>query len=104
MDFDALRPFNKTLLIQMHPVAEQIGSIYLPSSTKNGSNMRTAMVLAVGTGAESEHGHTIRPRSCVGNTVLLYDFTGTDIVDGDRVLRLVNEDDLLGVIGGSNDR
>ncbi len=93
-----IKPLGNRVLLQRVEEDEQIkGGIYIPDAAKE--KPQEAQVVALGTGKKNDDGssHTFAVK--VGDTVLTSKYGGTEVKVGDEVYILVDEDDILGIIG-----
>lgn len=90
-------PMNKHLLVSLDAEEEKIGALYVPKSAKS-AELRTGIVLATGRGQRLQSGAIDEPQAAIGDRVLLHSFSGTDIEVDDIAYRLINEDDVLGIL------
>lgn len=96
-----LKPLSNRVLIE--PVEEEKmtkGGIVLPDSADKKKQSRGA-VIAIGPGKLNEAGARVPVSVAVGQTVLFKEPWGEEnkIEDGDKKYFLVEEDDILAVIG-----
>ncbi|MHC4994133.1 MAG: co-chaperone GroES [Planctomycetota bacterium] len=91
-------PLGDKILVQRNEAATQTDSgIFLPESATE--KPQEAKVIAVGEGKVSDSGTRVAPNVKKGDTVLLSKWGGTEIkVDGNEML-IVNEDDILAIVG-----
>lgn len=91
-------PLGDKILVQRNEAATQTDSgIFLPESATE--KPQEAKVVAVGAGKVSDSGTRVAPNVKKGDTVLLSKWGGTEIkVDGNELL-IVNEDDILAIVG-----
>jgi len=95
-----IRPLGMRVLVKRIEDEEQKseGGIFLPDSAKE--KPQDAEIIAVGTGGKDEAGKDIEFTVKVGDKVLISKYGGTDVkINGEECL-ILNEMDILGIIGG----
>ena len=94
----SIKPLGQRVLVKRLDAEEvSAGGIVLPDTAQE--KPQEAAVGALGTGGKDEHGNDIQFSVEEGNKVLISKYGGTDVkVDGDDLL-IINEGDILGVIG-----
>lgn len=104
-----IRPLQGQVLIFLLPRDEKIGEIYIPETANDGKvthedisirrPSRKAVIKEIGPWKKVKSGHALLPEFKIGDTVVLNDYVGTSLdLDGTKNLRLVNFDDILGVL------
>merc|ERR1712156_949124 len=93
-----IRPLFNRVLVQKATVAKQTtGGIMIPDSAlKNELNEGT--VVAVGPGKVGKDGVTLACTVSVDDRVLLPDYGGTSLTEGDTEFVLLKDEDLLAVL------
>lgn len=92
-----VRPVGEYVVVR--PISEEKspGGIVIPQSAQENRAYHRGEVAAVGNGMPSFTGQRIPPDVAVGE-IILYRF-GEEIKDGDEVLKLVREKDIIAVVG-----
>ena len=91
-----IRPLGDRVLVEPIEEKEQtVGGIIIPDAAKE--KPMQGKVIAVGKKTDKD-GKEIAFDVKVGDTVLLPKYGGTEVKLGDQKLRLVREEDLLGVL------
>ena len=93
-----ITPLGNRVLLKRVEEKEQIkGGIYIPDAAKE--KPQEAEVVALGTGKKSDDGAGHEFAVKVGDKVLTSKYGGTEVKIGDDNFILVDEDDILGIIG-----
>lgn len=97
-----LTPLHDRVVIRRVEEAETVrGGIIIPDTAKE--KPMEGIVIAVGTG-KFEKGQTIPLAVKDGDRVLFGKYAGTEIkIDGEELL-IVREEEILGILGGSNSK
>ena len=94
----SIKPLGGRILLKRVEGKEQIkGGIIIPDSAKE--KPQEAEVIALGTGKKTDDGKVVAFEVKAGDRVLISKYGGTEVKLGDETLIIVNEDDILGVIG-----
>jgi chaperonin GroES len=93
-----IKPLGQRVLVKrIEADAISSGGIVLPDTAKE--KPQEAEVLSLGTGGKDEDGKLIEFTVKVGDKVLISKYGGTEVkVDGQEVL-IINEADILGIVG-----
>ncbi|MBO5306505.1 MAG: co-chaperone GroES [Lentisphaeria bacterium] len=93
-----IKPLGDRVLLEIRENTEQMkGGILIPDSAKEKPQEYT--VIALGTGKKDDNGNVIPFDVKVGDIVLTSRYGGTEVkVDGNEY-KIVNQDDILAVIG-----
>lgn len=93
-----IQPLGQRVLVKrVDEVETSAGGIILPDSAKE--KPQEAKVVSLGTGGIDDNGNNIKFTVKKGDTILIGKFGGTDVsIDGVDHL-IVNEGDILGIIG-----
>ena len=93
-----INPLGDRVLLEIRENTEQMkGGILIPDSAKEKPQEYT--VIALGTGKKDDNGNVIPFDVKVGDIVLTSRYGGTEVkVDGNEY-KIVNQDDILAVIG-----
>ena len=93
-----IKPLGDRVLLEIRENTEQMkGGILIPDSAKEKPQEYT--VIALGTGKTDDNGNAIPFDVKVGDIVLTSRYGGTEVkVDGNEY-KIVNQDDILAVIG-----
>ena len=93
-----VQPLGDRILVEHIEEKEQVkGGIIIPDAAKEKS--QEAIVVALGTGKKDDNGNAIPFDVKVGDIVLTSRYGGTEVkVDGNEY-KIVNQDDILAVIG-----
>ena len=93
-----IKPLGDRVLLEIRENTEQMkGGILIPDSAKEKPQEYT--VIALGTGKKDDNGNVIPFDVKVGDIVLTSRHGGTEVkVDGNEY-KIVNQDDILAVIG-----
>lgn len=98
MDTLQMRPLDDRVLIQLDPVAEKVGSIYIPNPDSRRS--RTGEVKAVGPGHLLDNGKRAPMELKEGDKVMLGPVTGgRELEEEGTKFVLMRERDVLAVAG-----
>lgn len=90
-------PINNNILVKMFPESKvTVGGLHLPEVS--GKGIRKAEVVAVGSGKLTDSGLYSDMQCAVGDTVMLHEFTGIEVELEDGKYRVVNEDDVIGIL------
>jgi chaperonin GroES len=93
-----IRPIGDRILVQHVEEKEQIrGGVIIPESARE--KPQQARIVALGTGLKSKAGVISRFEVKVGDTVLIAKFSGAEVKVAEQKFTLVQQDDILGVIG-----
>lgn len=88
----ALKVLGDRVLVKSDPEEEMKGGIILPDSAKEKPQRGT--VVAVGEGRVLDNGELAPPPVKVGDRVIYSKYGGTEILDGDEELMIMNSSDL----------
>ena len=93
-----IKPLGDRVLLEIRENTEQMkGGILIPDSAKEKPQEYT--VIALGTGKKDDNGNVIPFDVKVGDIVLTSRYGGTEVkVDGNEY-KIVNQDDILAVVG-----
>lgn len=97
-----LQPLGNKVLVRHEKAAEKVGSIFLPEQAKEKPVFATVIAVGEGKWNPTTIGNTVfthEPMTvCIGDTVLVSKWGGTEVkVDGEE-LSLINLDDILAII------
>ena len=93
-----IKPIGDRVLVQHIEEKEQVrGGIIIPDSAKE--KPQEAKVIALGTGKKDENGKVTPFEVKVGDKVLISKYGGTEVKVGGDDLLIINETDILGIIG-----
>ncbi|MEI7910321.1 MAG: co-chaperone GroES [Verrucomicrobiota bacterium] len=93
-----IKPLGQRVLVKrLEAEAISSGGIVLPDTAKE--KPQEAEVLSLGTGGKDDNGNAIEFTVKVGDKVLISKYGGTEVKhDGQEVL-IINESDILGIVG-----
>lgn len=92
-----IKPLGDRVLVEQIEDGEQIkGGIVIPDSAKE--KPQQAKVVALGTGKLDENGKKTTFDVKVGDVVLTSKYGGTDVKLDDKEYKILNSDDILGII------
>ena len=93
-----IKPLGDRVLLEICENKEQMkGGILIPDSAKE--KPQEFRVIALGTGKNDEKGNKIPFDVKVGDIVLTSRYGGTEVKVDDKEYKVVNQDDILAVIG-----
>ena len=93
-----IKPLGDRVLLEICEAAEQIkGGIVIPDTAKE--KPQEFKVIALGTGKNDDKGKKIPFDVKVGDVVLTSRYGGTEVKVGDKEYKIVNQDDILAVVG-----
>ena len=93
-----IKPLGDRVLLEICENTEQMkGGILIPDSIKE--KPREEKVSALGTGKNDDKGNKIPFDVKVGDIVLTSRYGGTEVKVDDKEYKVVNQDDILAVIG-----
>ena len=93
-----VRPLHDRVVVRRIKEKETVqGGIIIPDSAKE--KPQEAEVIAIGTGKKTDDGKVIPFEVKAGDRVLISKYGGTEVKLGDETFIIVNEDDILGVVG-----
>ena len=93
-----VKPLGDRVLLELCEVAEQIkGGIVIPDTAKE--KPQEFRVVALGTGKNDDKGKKIPFDVKVGDIVLTSRYGGTEVKVGDKEYKVVNQDDILAIVG-----
>jgi chaperonin GroES len=98
-----VRPLHDRIIIQRLDEGEQkVGGIIIPDTAKE--KPQQGKVIAAGTGTILDDGTRQPPEVKAGDHILFGKYSGQEVrLDGEDYL-IMREDDVLGVIGGSDQK
>ncbi|OGV50181.1 MAG: co-chaperone GroES [Lentisphaerae bacterium GWF2_44_16] len=92
-----IKPLGDRVLVEQMEDGEQVkGGIVIPDSAKE--KPQQAKVVALGTGKLDENGKKTTFDVKVGDVVLTSKYGGTDVKLDDKEYKILNSDDILGII------
>lgn len=92
-----IKPLGDRVLVEQIEDGEQIkGGIVIPDSAKE--KPQQAKVVALGTGKLDENGKKTTFDVKVGDVVLTSKYGGTEVKLDDKEYKILNSDDILGII------
>ena len=93
-----IKPLRDKVVIQPAESKEQTKSgIFIPDTAKE--KHQEGIVIAIGEGKKSSDGNRIRLNVNVGDKVIYSSYSGTKITIENKEYLIVNEDNILAVIG-----
>ena len=93
-----IKPLGDRVLLEICENTEQMkGGILIPDSAKE--EPQEYKVIALGTGKNDDKGNKIPFDVKVGDIVLTSRYGGTEVKVDDKEYKVVNQDDILAVIG-----
>ena len=93
-----IKPLGDRVLLEICENTEQMkGGIIIPDSAKE--KPQEYKVIALGTGKNDDKGNKIPFDVKVGDIVLTSRYGGTEVKVDDKEYKVVNQDDILAVIG-----
>jgi len=93
-----IKPLGDRVLVKAVEDTEQVkGGIVIPDSAKE--KPQEATVVALGTGGTDKDGNKIEFQVKVGDIVLTSKYGGTDVKYNDEDYKILNQNDILAVVG-----
>ena len=93
-----IKPLGDRVLLEIRENTEQMkGGILIPDSAKE--KPREYRVIALGTGKSDDNGNKIPFDVKEGDIVLTSRYGGTEVKVGDKEYKVVNQDDILAIVG-----
>ena len=93
-----IKPLGDRVLLEIKESAEEMkGGILIPDTAKEKPQEYT--VIALGTGKLDDNGKKIPFDVKVGDVVLTSRYGGTEVKVDDKEYKIVNQDDILAVVG-----
>ena len=93
-----IKPLGDRVLLELCENTEVMkGGILIPDSAKE--KPQEYRVVALGTGKNDEKGEKIPFDVKVGDIVLTSRYGGTEVKVGDKEYKVVNQDDILAIVG-----
>ena len=93
-----VKPLGDRVLLEICENTEEMkGGILIPDSAKE--KPQEFKVIALGTGKTDDKGKKIPFDVAVGDIVLTSRYGGTEVKVGDKEYKIVNQDDILAVVG-----
>ena len=93
-----IKPLGDRVLLELCENTEVMkGGILIPDSAKE--KPQEYRVVALGTGKNDDNGNKIPFDVKVGDIVLTSRYGGTEVKVGDKEYKVVNQDDILAVVG-----
>ena len=93
-----IKPLGDRVLLEICENTEVMkGGILIPDSAKE--KPQEFKVIALGTGTNDDKGQKIPFDVKVGDIVLTSRYGGTEVKVGDKEYKIVNQDDILAVVG-----
>ncbi|MBL7073421.1 MAG: co-chaperone GroES [Candidatus Omnitrophica bacterium] len=93
-----VRPLRDKVLVEVLDAEETTkGGIVLPDSAKE--KQQEAKVIAIGRGKMGKDGNVISPEVKEGDRILFGKYSGTELKVDEKDLLMLNEDDILGIVG-----
>lgn len=90
------KPLSDRVLLERTQEETTQGGIVLPDSAKK--KQKTATVIAVGPGKTTAEGKTLPMSVKAGDTVLLDDYSGTEVKIDDQEYVIVRQDEILAIV------
>lgn len=97
----ALRPSGYRLLVALPKVSEKIGSVFIPQTRASDEQTASVVVkvLALGPDAYADKDRFPHGAYCSeGDHVLIPPYAGHRMKVGDREVRIINDDSVLGIV------
>lgn len=93
-----IKPLNDKVLVEPLEVKEQKkGGIVIPDTAKE--KPQEALVIAVGPGKRDDSGKRVPVEVKAGDKVVTAKYGGTDVKYKDKEYKLLDADDILGIVG-----
>ena len=93
-----IKPLGDRVLLEICENTEVMkGGILIPDSAKE--KPQEYRVVALGTGKTDDNGNKVAFDVKVGDIVLTSRYGGTEVKVGDKEYKVVNQDDILAVVG-----
>ena len=93
-----IQPLGDRVLLELCENKEQMkGGIFIPDSAQE--KPQEFRVVALGTGKKDENGKMIPFDVKVNDIVLTSRYGGTEVKVGDKEYKVVNQDDILAIVG-----
>ena len=93
-----IKPLGDRVLLEICENTEEMkGGILIPDTAKE--KPQEYRVVALGTGKTDDKGKKIPFDVAVGDIVLTSRYGGTEVKVGDKEYKIVNQDDILAVVG-----
>ena len=93
-----LRPLGDHIVIEpLEAESKTAGGIVLPDSAREQSTQ--GKVIAVGNGQVLANGKTVKPAVKKGDTVIYSKYGGSEVKVGGKELKIVQESDILAIVG-----
>ena len=93
-----IQPLGDRVLLELCENKEQMkGGIFIPDSAQE--KPQEVRVVALGTGKKDENGKMIPFDVKVNDIVLTSRYGGTEVKVGDKEYKVVNQDDILAIVG-----
>ena len=93
-----IKPLGDRVLLELSENTEQMkGGILIPDTAKE--KPQEYVVIALGTGKTDDNGKKIPFDVKVGDVVLTSRYGGTEVKVGDKEYKVVNQDDILAIVG-----
>ena len=93
-----IKPLGDRVLLELSENVEEMkGGILIPDSAKE--KPQEYVVIALGTGKTDDNGNKIAFDVKVGDKVLTSRYGGTEVKVGDKEYKVVNQDDILAIVG-----
>ena len=93
-----IQPLGDRVLLELCETKEQMkGGIFIPDAAQE--KPQEFRVVALGTGKNDEKGNKIPFDVKVGDIVLTSRYGGTEVKVGDKDYKVVNQDDILAIVG-----
>ena len=93
-----IKPLGDRVLLEICESAEVMkGGILIPDSAKE--KPQEYRVVALGTGKTDDNGNKVAFDVKVGDIVLTSRYGGTEVKVGDKEYKVVNQDDILAIVG-----
>lgn len=91
-----LKPLGDRIVIKIEEKEQVVGGFVLAGASQE--KTKTAEVVAVGQGLRTLHGELIAPSVAVGDKVLVEALAGVAVKDGEDLVHLIHESDILALI------
>ena len=94
----SIKPLGDRVVLELKEAKQEMkGGIFIPDSAQE--KPQEFVVVALGTGKNDDKGNKIPFDVKVGDIVLTSRYGGTEVKVGDKEYKVVNQDDILAVVG-----
>ncbi|MDO5078884.1 co-chaperone GroES [Streptococcus minor] len=91
-----LKPLGDRIVVKIEEKEQTVGGFVLAGA--NQDKTREAQVLAVGQGIRTLTGELVAPSVAVGDKVLIEAFAGVEVKDGEQMVSIIREADILAIV------